>query len=148
MILPEFFDIINYAICQAVNHDLPDEAKAFFQKVGDYHLDEALTRGFITLHPEDAPLEVLIKIAKYLESTGYMQKITIQKLSEHEAIVEMQQVSVTRSSAQLLQADKQPSHFMTNIMFAALRRRGVQADLRHMDYDVENATFKEYWKIL
>ena len=148
MILPEFFDTINYAVCQAVNQYLPDEAKAFFRKVGEYHLDEALARGFITLQPEDAPLEVLIKIAKYLESTGYMQKITIQKLSDHEAIVEMQQVSVTVSSAQLLQTNKQPSHFMTNIMFAALRRRGVQADLRHMDYDVENATFKEYWKIL
>ena len=148
MILPEFFDTINYAICQAVNQYLPDEAKAFFRKVGEYHLDEALARGFITLQPEDAPLEVLIKIAKYLESTGYMQKITIQKLSDHEAIVEMQQVSVTISSAQLLKADKQPSHFMTNIMFAALQQRGVQADLRHMDYDVENATFKEYWKIL
>ena len=148
MILPEFFDTINYAICQAVNQYLPDDAKAFFRKVGEYHLDEALARGFITLKPEDAPLEVLIKIAKYLESTGYMQKITIQKLSDHEAIVEMQQVSVTVSSAQLLHADKQPSHFMTNIMFAVLRRRGVQADLRHMDYDVENATFKEYWKIL
>ncbi len=131
-----------------MNQYLPDEAKAFFQKVGEYHLDEALARGFITLQPDDAPLEVLIKIAKYLESTGYMQKITVQKLSDHEAIVEMQQVSVTVSSAQLLRANKQPSHFMTNIMFAALRRRGVQADLRHMDFDVENATFKEYWKIL
>jgi hypothetical protein len=117
-------------------------------KVGEYHLDEALKRGVLTIEADEKPLEVLIKIAKYLESTGYMETISINKLSEKEAIVEMRGVSVTESSAKLLGVGQHPSHFMTNMMFAALKRLGVQADLRDMEYDVKEARFKEYWKIL
>jgi hypothetical protein len=148
LIKPEFFDTINYSICRAVNEYLGDKAADFFKRVGEYHLDEALRRMLLRIEPDDKPLDVLIKIAKYLESTGYMEKISINKLSEKEAIVEMYGVSVTESSARLVKEGKQPSHYMTNIMFAALRRLGVQADLRDMEYDEEEAHFKEYWKIL
>jgi len=148
LIKTEFFDTINYSICQAVNEYLGVQSKAFFMKVGEYHLDEALQRGVLTIEADEKPLEVLIKIAKYLESTGYMETISINKLSEKEAIVEMRGVSVTESSAKLLGVGQHPSHFMTNMMFAALKRLGVQADLRDMEYDVKEARFKEYWKIL
>jgi len=140
LIKPEFFDTINYSICKAVNERLGEDAKDFFKRVGECHLDEAVARGFFT--------DTLIRLAKYLESTGYMDKIIINKLSETEAIVEMHGVTVTHSSAKLLQEGKHPSHFMTNIMFAALKRLGIQADLRDMEYDVNEARFKEYWKIL
>ena len=148
MIKPNFFDTINYSICQAVNELLGEESKDFFKRVGECHLEEALERGLLKIESDEKPLDVLIKIAKYLESTGYMEKISINKLSEKEAIVEMRGVSVTESSAKLLGEDKHPSHFMTNMMFAALKRIGVQADLKDMDYNVKEARFKEYWKIL
>lgn len=148
MIKPKFFDTINYSICQAVNYYLKEEAKDFFKEVGEYHLDEIVKEGLISVESNEKPFDVLIKIAKYLESTGYMEKIRVNKLSEREAIVEMYGVCVTESSAKLLRERKQPSHYMTNIMFAALRRLGVQADLRDMEYDRKKAYFKEYWKIL
>ena len=148
MIKPEFLDVINYSICQAVNEYAGQKAKDFFRRIGEYHLDEALKRRLLTIEPDDKPLDVLIKIAKYLESTGYMERISINKLSEKEAIVEMHGVSVTDSSTKLLKEGKQPSHYMTNIMFAALKRLGVQADLRDMEYNEKEAHFKEYWKIL
>ncbi len=148
LIKPSFFDTINYAICQAVNERLGEEAKDFFQRVGEFHLEEALERGLLKFEPDVAPLDVLIQIARYLESTGYMEKISINKLSDKEAIVEMKGVSVTESSAKLLGKDEHPSHFMTNTMFAALKQLGVQADLRDMEYNVKEARFKEYWRIL
>jgi len=147
-IKPEFLDIINYSICRAVDEYLGERTTEFFERVGEHHLDEALKRGLLTMEPNSKPLDILIKIAEYLESTGYMEKISIKKLSEKEAIVEMHGVSVTKSSAKLLKEGKQPSHYMTNIMFAALRKLGVQADLREMEYDEKRAHFKEYWKIL
>lgn len=147
-IKPEFLDIINYSICRAVDEFLRERATEFFEMVGEYHLDEALKRDLLRMEPNDKPLDILIKIVRYLESTGYMEKITINKLSEQEAIVEMHGVSVTESSAKLLREGKQPSHYMTNIMFAALRKLGVQANLREMEYDEKKAYFKEYWKIL
>jgi hypothetical protein len=148
MIKPVFFDAINYSICRAANEYLGERATEFFRRVGEYHLEEALQRGLISLKAEDSPLEVLIKIAGYLEASGYMEKISINRLSEKDAIVEMHGVTVAESSAKLLKEGNKPSHFMTNIMFAALRRLAIQADLKDMEYDVKEARFKEYWKIL
>ena len=145
---PEFLDIVNYAVCQAVNEYMDGRASEFFRKVGEYHLDEALRRGLVRIEPSDKPLDALLKIAKYLESHGYMEEIRINRIDEKEATVEMLGVSVTDSSARLLGEKKQPSHYMTNVMFAALKRLGVQAELRDMEFNREEKHFKEYWKIL
>jgi hypothetical protein len=107
-----------------------------------------LRRGIVRIEPNEKPLDALIKIAKYLESYGYMEQIRISRIDEKEATVEMLGVSVTDSSATLLGEKKQPSHYMTNVMFAALKRLGVQAELRDMEFDREKKHFKEYWKIL
>lgn len=147
-IKPEFLDIINFAVCQTVNDYVDGKATEFFRKVGEYHLDEALRRGLVKIEPNDKPLDVLIRIAKYLESFGYMEQIRINRIDEKEASVEMFGVSVTGSSAKLLGEKKQPSHYMTNVMFAALKRLGVQAELRDMEFDRDKRHFKEYWKIL
>lgn len=145
---PEFVDIINYAICQAVDEYLGEKATAFFETVGEYHLDEALKRGLINIEANDKPLDTLIKIARYLESVGYMGKIIINKLGENEAFVEMHGVSVTKSSVKMLRAGKQPSHFMTNIMLAALKKLGIGAELKDVKFDEEKRQFREHWKIL
>jgi hypothetical protein len=131
-----------------VNEYVDGRAAEFFRRVGEYHLDEALRRGLVKIEPNDKPMDALIRIARYLESYGYMEQIRINRIDEKEAIVEMLGVSVTDSSAQLLGEKKQPSHYMTNVMFAALKRLGVQADLRDMEFDREKEHFKEYWKIL
>jgi hypothetical protein len=145
---PEFLDIVNYAVCETVNEYMDGKAKEFFRRVGEYHLQEALRRGLVKIEPSDKPLDALIKIAKYLESYGYMEEIRINRIDEKEAMVEMLGVSVTNSSAQLLGEKKQPSHYMTNVMFAALKTLGVQAELRDMEFDRGEKHFKEYWKIL
>jgi hypothetical protein len=144
----DFLDVINYATCQTVNDYLDGKATEFFQKVGEYHFDEALKRGLIKIAPSDKPLDALIKIAKYLESVGYMGKVLINKLGDDEAFVEMYEVSVTKSSAMMIREGKAPSHFMTNIMFAALKRLGIQAELEDVGFDEERRHFKEHWKIL
>lgn len=145
---PEFLDIINYSVCEAVNEYVKEGAATFFRKVGEYHLDEAVRRGYVHVESDRKPLDNLIEIAKYLESTGYMEKIVIERLNEDEALVEMHGVSVTKSSVRLLRDGKQPSHFMTNIMIAALSRLGIQAELRDVSFDEEAQRFKEHWKIL
>jgi len=147
-IKPEFLDTINYSICQAVNEYLSKKATEFFRKVGEYHLDEAMRRGLVRIERNRKPLDNLIEIARYLESTGYMEKIVIERLSVDEALVEMHGVSVTTSSVRLLKDGKHPSHFMTNIMLAALRTLGIQAELRDVAFDEEARKFKEHWKIL
>jgi len=147
-IKPEFLDTINYSICKAVNEYLDEKATKFFRRVGEYHLDEAMRRGLVRIERNRKPLDNLIEIARYLESTGYMENIVIERLSEDEALVEMHGVSVTTSSVRLLRDGKHPSHFMTNIMLAALGRLGIQAKLTDIAFDEEARKFKEHWKIL
>jgi len=144
----EFLDIINSAICQAIHDYLGQEAPNFFRKVGKYHLEEAIRRNRVTITSGEDPLDVLVRIARYLESFGYMERILINKLSESEAFVEMFGVSVTNSSVKMLKEGKEPSHYMTNVMMAALQKLGVRAELEDVSFDERKSHFKEHWKIL
>jgi hypothetical protein len=83
-----------------------------------------------------------------LESVGYMERISIVNLSESEAIVEMFGVSVTKSSVDMLKVGRHPSHYMTNVMLAALKKLGIRAELRDVDFDEQERHFKEHWKII
>jgi len=145
---PEFLDTINYAICRAVNEHLGEKSVQFFRNVGQYHLDEAVRRGFVKIDKRNRPLENLIGIARYLESTGYMEKIEINRLGDDEAFVEMYGVSVTESSVKLLKEGNHPSHYMTNIMLAALSGLGIRAELDDVSFDEKAREFKEHWKIV
>ncbi len=145
---PEFLDAINYSICRAVNEHFGEKSAGFFREVGEYHLEEASRRGFVKIDHNRKPLDNLIEVAKYLEFTGYMDKIIIDRLSEDEALVEMHGVSVTASSVKLLKEHKHPSHFMTNIMLATLDKLGIRAELEDTDFDEKACRFKEHWKIL
>jgi hypothetical protein len=145
---PEFLDVINYSICRAVNTHFGEKSAQFFREVGEHHLNEAISRGFVKIEPDGKPLDNLIGIAKYLESTGYMERIMIERLSDSEALVEMHGVSVTESSVRLLKEGNHPSHYMTNIMLAALGRLGIQAELKDVSFDEKARKFKEHWKIL
>ena len=145
---PEFLDVINYSICRTLNARLGDKSVQFFREVGEHHLNEAISRGFVKIDPDGKPLDNLIGVARYLESTGYMEKIVIDRLSDSEAFVEMYGVSVTESSVRLLREGNHPSHFMTNIMLAALSRLGIQAELKDVSFDEKARKFKEHWRIL
>ena len=147
-IKPEFLDMINYSICLAVNEFVGEKAVELFRRVGEHHLEEAIRRGAVKIDTTRKPLDSLIEIARYLESAGYMERIVIERLSEEEALVEMHGVSVTESSVKLLREGRHPSHYMTNIMLAALSRLGIQAELRDVSFDEEARRFKEHWKIL
>jgi len=148
MVDSDLLDILNLAICYASNEHMKDKTAEFFRKVGEYHLEEAIKRGYVKIESQDKPLDVLENIARYLESTGYMQQTIIQRFGDYEAVVEMKGVAVTRSSNEILTKGKQPSHFMTNIMLAALKRIGVEAELEEVEFDSTGNTFKEHWRVL
>jgi predicted methyltransferase len=148
MVDSDLLDILNLAICYASNEHMKDKTAEFFRKVGEYHLEEAIKRGYVKIESQDKPLDVLENIARYLESTGYMQQTIIQRFGDYEAVVEMKDVAVTRSSNEILTKGKQPSHFMTNIMLAALKRIGVEAELEEVEFDSTGNTFKEHWRVL
>ena len=74
--------------------------------------------------------EVLKTVGVFLEEMGYMSKIQLSKVEEDEVIIEMFGVSVIKTSIRMVEGGSSPSHFMMNLVFAALKEMsGVHADV-------------------
>ncbi|MCS7129735.1 MAG: hypothetical protein NZ919_03765, partial [Candidatus Caldarchaeum sp.] len=128
MVDEKFFDTLNYCICSAVNKAVGKQmAREVFRDVGRFHFKALRENGAVKLGK--TPLETLENIARYLEKSGYIKRIDIRKTGENEAIVDMYGVSVLDSSVKLTDEDREPSHIMTNTMFAALDEMGYEAEL-------------------
>jgi len=147
MVRPEFIDSINYNICKAYSElHGKDAAMNFFRRVGEIGFQELRKMvGF----PSSSPHDVLRTVAEFLEKMGYMSKIRLTKVEEDEVIIEMFGVSVTKSSIRLTEEGASPSHFMTNLMFAALEEvSGVRADIYDLTLEQpseETGYAKEKW---
>ncbi|MEM4415651.1 MAG: hypothetical protein QXH32_06795 [Candidatus Caldarchaeum sp.] len=144
MVDEKFFDRINYSICDAISRTLGSEkAREIFRMMGRTHYAELKREGLIVT--DGSPLAVLESIARYLENSGYMKKIVINKLGENEAIVDMYGVSVLDSSVRLTRENKQPSHIMTNTMVAAFEEKGYEVELVDLVFDVDSNHVREKW---
>ena len=128
MISPQFLDFVNYNICEAYSEfHGKDAAVVFFRRAGEIGFQEL--RKMVDFQSSD-PHDVLRTVSEFLEKMGYMTKIRLTKVEENEAIIEMYGVSVAKSSIRLTKEGASPSHFMTNLMFAALKEiSGVRADI-------------------
>ena len=128
IIRPEFIDFVNYNICKAYMEYYGKEAGiGFFRRVGEIGFQELRK---IVDFPSSDPYEVLKTVGEFLERMGYMSKIQLTKVEENEVVIEMFGVSVIKSSMRLIREGANPSHFMTNLMFAALKElSGIQADI-------------------
>lgn len=146
-IKPEFLDFVNYNICKAYSETYGKEAaEAFFRKVGRIGFQELRRR---IEFPSREPYEVLRRVASFLEEMGYLAKIYLTKVEEDEVIIEMFGVSVVNSSMRLVREGASPSHFMTNLMFAALEEIcGLRADIIDLTLEqptAETGYAKERW---
>lgn len=137
---PNFFDMVNLAFCTAINSICGKEkAEKIFERAGEI---------IFSLIKEDVmgenPIATLKNIARYLERSGYMERIEIKEM-ENELQLDMYGVSVLRSSDKLVKSNMTPSHIMTNTMFAALRDAGIKAELMELEIEVEKGHVKEIW---
>lgn len=141
---PAFLDMINYGICYVLNERYgKKESETIFREVGRVCYKRMKEGDLIRL--KEDPMETLIEIAKFLERMGYMEKILVNKVSENELEFDMFGVSVLSSSAELVGSGRAPSHYMTNIMFAALEDYGIDAELIDLGFEPERNHVKERW---
>lgn len=138
MIKPEFLDFTNYNICKAYSEKFgKEEAEKFFRRVGEIGFSEL--RNLVDFSSTE-PYEVLKIVASFLEDMGYMTKINLTNVEENEVIIEMYGVSVNNSSIRLTNEGKSPSHFMTNLMFAALNElSNVEAEIQDLVLELPTA---------
>jgi len=147
MVKPEFLDFVNYNICKAYSElHGKDVAVDFFRRVGEIGFQEMKERVDF---PSADPYDVLRRVGEFLEGMGYMSKIQLTKVEEDEVIIEMFGVSVIKSSIILTEGGASPSHFMTNLMFAALKDVSeVRADIYDLTLEqpsAETGYAKEKW---
>lgn len=146
-VMADFFDFVNYNVCRAVSeHVGAEQAVKIYERAGEIGYANLKERGLIKTEGV-GPVDVLIQIVKFLESSGYMGRIEVNRVSDTEMIVDMYQVSVLDSSMQLTDEGYAPSHFMTNLMFAALREFGMTAELEELVFEGEVDHVRERWSL-
>ncbi len=138
MVKPEFLDFVNYNICKTYSEKYGKErAEEFFRRVGEIGFEEL---NKMVDFPSSDPYDVLRTVGKFLEDMGYMSKIQLTKVEEDEVVIEMFGASVIRSSIRLVEGGDSPSHFMTNLMFAALKEvSGIRADIYDLTLEQPSA---------
>jgi len=132
---PGFLDIVNYGVCSTLSRLYGIEAaKEVFRLAGETNFQEMKRKVRID---SSTPVATLRSIASYLERSGYMSKINLTKVSEGEVIIDMYGVSVAESSKRLVDEKMEPSHYMTNMMFAALKEfHHVEAEITHLNIEI------------
>ncbi len=131
---PRFLDMVNYGVCSTLSKLYGVEAtEKVFRLAGETNFRELKKRCNID---SSSPIATLRSVASYLEESGYMNKIELTKVTETEVVIDMYGVSVTESSMRLVEENMAPSHFMTNMMFAALKDlHGVEAEIIDLNFE-------------
>ena len=143
----DFFDFVNYNVCRAVSeHVGQGQAVKVYQRAGEIGYAELKERGLIKTAGV-SPMDVLIQIVQFLEGSGYMGRIKVNRVSDMEMVVDMYQVSVLDSSIRLTDENHAPSHFMTNLMFAALKDFDMSAELDELVFEGDVDHVQERWSL-
>ena len=142
-----FFDFVNYNLCRAISERLGEkQAIELFKRAGEIGFEELERSGLIETNGK-SPTDVLAQIVSFLEKNGYIGRIVVKKISEHEMHVDMYQVSVLDSSVKLTNEGFAPSHHMTNLMFGALKHYGFTAELEELHFENEADHVREIWRV-
>lgn len=143
----DFFDFVNYNVCRAVSeHVGREETVKVYERAGEIGYAELKERGLIKTD-EVGPVDALIQIVRFLEGSGYMGRIEVNRVSDTEMVVDMYQVSVLDSSIRLTDENYAPSHFMTNLMFAVLKDFDMSAELDELVFEGDEDHVQEHWTL-
>jgi len=142
----EFLDLVNYAVCSAVSKCFGStEAEKLFGLAGKIGYNELRTKRDVETTD---PIDLLKRIAQFLEEMGYMERIEVKRRNDNQVVVDMYGVSVWESSDRLTKEGAAPSHYMTNLMFAALETLDLRADIQALEFKEEAlGHVRELWTL-
>jgi hypothetical protein len=124
---PIYFDKQIYALYRAVWERWGDDAWHVVWRSGQVLLEEIEVELEIELDAD--PLTAMQRLANYLQRVGYVREIAVRPLSEDEWEYEMVDPVILPGAKRLLDEGAVPAHISTTLMFALLRRFGLQVEM-------------------
>ncbi len=109
-------------------------------------LYERLERA-LGLESIEDPVEVLSRIAGWLEDVGYVERAEVRRVSGDEFEYVMGRPVIVGGAEELVREGMVPPHISTSLMFAALKRRGLKAELEETRF-LPDGTAVERWRVV
>ena len=124
---PVYFDKQIYALYRAVWERWGDDAWYVVWRSGEVLLAEIEEE--LDLRQDAEPLGAMQRLAGYLQQAGYVREIAVRPLSEGEWEYEMVDPVILPGAKRLIQEGAVPAHISTTLVFALLKRFGLQAEM-------------------
>lgn len=124
---PVYFDKQIYALCRAVWERWGDDAWYVVWRSAEVLLAEIEEE--LDLRQDAEPLGAMQRLAGYLQQAGYVREIAVRPLSEGEWEYEMVDPVILPGAKRLIQEGAVPAHISTTLVFALLKRFGLQAEM-------------------
>jgi len=94
------------------------------------------------------PIELLRKLARYLERAGYVRRLEIRQVATDEIEYEMLQPAIGPGAVKLINEGGAPAHISTSLLFAGLKLRfGMKAEMIGDPTFLEDGRVIEKWKL-
>lgn len=141
----EFVDLIMYSVYRAAYELLGKDTWKLVWMSGRV-MYERLERELNLSNTSDV-YEVLSKLATWLKGCGYVDEAEVRKVSEEEFEYVMSKPAIARGAEELVKEGLVPPHISTSLMFAALRKRGLKAELIGEPTFLPDGRVIERWRI-
>ncbi|MEM1650877.1 MAG: hypothetical protein QXH94_03665 [Sulfolobales archaeon] len=141
----EFVDLVMYAVYRAANELLGERTWDLVWRSGEI-LYERLEK-LLKLELAEDPVEVLTKVAEWLQREGYVDRACVKEGPDGEIEYIMSRPAIARGAEELVREGAVPPHLSTSLMFAVLKKRGLKAELSGHPQFLPDGTVVEKWKI-
>lgn len=145
MINAKFFDIIVYGLYYAIYDLVGDKAWEVVWRSGEVVFNEA--KSFVEGLSDKDPFKVLKALANWLRDMGYIDEITVEKVSEDTIKYTMLNPAIGEGAQKLIKLGRVPAHISTSLMFAALKSLGYSAEMVGAPEFLSDGRVIEIWKL-
>lgn len=142
---PKFFDLVIYGVYYAIYDLIGENTWNIVWKCGEIVFEEA--KNFLEELRDKDPFKVLSTLAKWLKDSGYVEDISVEKISNDTVKYIMLNPAIADGAQKLIKLGRVPAHISTSLMFAALKSLGYTAKMVGGPEFLSDGRVVEYWKL-
>ncbi len=141
----KFFDLELYCVYKAVTELFGNEqAWQLVWRSGKVMFEEICREKNLRITD---PIEIMEKITEYLEEAGYSEKLAVRRTGEDSIEYEMLRPAIGPGAQRLIKEGAVPAHISTSVLFAALNKFGLKAEIIGEPSFRPDGTAVEKWRL-